>query len=206
MTRILVMGFGPFGQVIENPTDLMVRQLGSKDSDLECRVLRTSYRYVQAKLPSLLEQFEPDAVVIFGYANSADSIRLEVVAKNRLDTSLRDIEGRHAESLVLPGAPEQYSTTLPIPNIEQALALHGMESTRSNDAGGFVCNYSFFLLMNATVAQGVTFAGLIHVPNPELYRKRHQRDLDLDQCAEVVISTVKEVVGLDRPNGPLTQS
>lgn len=190
MTRVLVMGFGPFGQVTENPTDAMVRKLGSEHSDLECRVLRTSYRYVQTELSSLLAQFEPDAAVLFGYANSADSIRIEVVAKNQNDTSLQDVEGRHAEALVLPGAPAEYGTTLPILKVEQVLALHGIESTRSSDAGGFVCNYSFYLLMHSAAAHGITIAGLVHVPNLKRYEERHQRKLDLDICASSVIEAV----------------
>jgi pyroglutamyl-peptidase len=206
MTSVLAMGFGPFGQVTENPTESMVRKLGLEHSDLECRVLQTSYRYVQTELPSLLLQFKPDAVVVFGYAASADSIRLESVAKNRNDTSLQDIEGRFAEPLVLPDAPEQYRSTLPIPDIEQALALHGMESIRSSEAGGFVCNFAFFLLMHLAEAQGVKITGLVHVPNQKRYQERHRRELDLDMCAEVVISSVEEAVGLERPNSPLTQS
>lgn len=188
MTRILVMGFGPFGSITENPTEAMVKTLGLEHADIECHVLDTSYRYVTQEIPALIRRCSPDAVVLFGYAPSADVVRLECIARNRSDTSLHDIEGNAAEGLVIPDGPEQYKSTLPISRIERALSLHGIDSARSQEAGGFVCNYSFYLLMHVAEIRGIKIAGLIHIPNLSSYQTRYPCALDLNFCASVILN------------------
>lgn len=190
MIRVLVMGFGPYGSITENPTEAMVKTLGLEHADIECHVLDTSYKYATQEIPALIRRCSPDAMVLFGYAPSADVVRLECIARNRSDTSLHDIEGNAAEGLVITDGPEQYKSTLPISRIEQALSLHDIGSVRSQEAGGFVCNYSFYLLMHVAEIHGIKIAGLIHVPNLTSYQTRSGRELDLDSLALVVVDEI----------------
>lgn len=184
------MGFGPYGSISKNPTESMVRTFGREYPDIECHVLDTSYRYVTQEIPALIRRCSPDAMVLFGYAPSADVVRLECIARNRSDTSLHDIEGNAAKGLVIPDGPEQYKSTLPISRIEQALSLHDIGSVRSQEAGGFVCNYSFYLLMHVAEIHGIKIAGLIHVPNLASYQKHSGRELDLDSVALIVVDEI----------------
>lgn len=187
MTRVLVMGFGPFGSITENPTEAMVKALGLEYAHIECHVLDTSYRCVTQEIPELIRRISPDAVALFGYAPSADVVRLEYIANNRSNVSFRDIEGNVAEGFVIADGPEEYKSTLPISKIERAFSLQDIESARSQDAGGFVCNYSFYLLMNSAKFHGIKSAGLIHIPNLKSYQERHRRELDLESCAWIVV-------------------
>ena len=190
MTRVLVMGFGPFGSIADNPTEAMVKTLGLEYAHIECHVLETSYRYVTQEIPVLIRRCSPDVVVLFGYAPNADVIRLESVARNRSDVSIRDVEGSVAEGSVIADGPEQYKSTLPISRIEQALSLQGIDSVRSREAGGYVCNYSFYLLMHVAEIHGIKIAGLIHVPDLTNYQTHSGRELNLNSLALIVVDEI----------------
>lgn len=77
-------------------------------------------------------------------ALSVDVVPLEWITRNRLDTLIYDIGGNVAKGLVVADGPEQYESTLPISQIEQAVSLHGIEFVGSIESGGYICNYSIY--------------------------------------------------------------
>jgi pyroglutamyl-peptidase len=194
--RILVTGFGPFGSYKVNPTEDLVRRFTGRFV-IETHVFPTSYDSVRDELPELLVRTKPDAVIAFGLAPRATAIRLEGAARNKGTGRSVDVNGKVWTGLIDERAQESLPSTLPLKSIAQALRNLDIAYEFSNNAGGYVCNYLFFLLQQDARKQGIKVSGLIHVPDPTLYRLRHGADLDLTSFIEVVYD---EVVKLKPPS------
>ena len=121
---ILVTGFGPFPGAPYNPTGPLVERLarlrrpGLADVKIVPHIFRTSYAIVDDELPKLIAKYKPDALLMFGLAPRARTLRIETRARNAL-AALPDISGRslNRRSIVSgePGAlalPAQASTLL----------------------------------------------------------------------------------------------
>lgn len=192
MKRILVTGFGPFGSYKVNPTEDLVKGFKAP-SVIGHYVFPTSYNSVRDELPELLIRTKPDAVIAFGLAPRATAIRLECVARHKSTSQKVDVNGQAWTGPIDECAPEYLPSTLPLESI--ALALNGLSIVYevSNNAGGYVCNYLFYLLQENARNLGITVTGLIHVPDPALYKRRHGVDLDLNSLIEVVYGEVSKL-------------
>src|SRR5262245_56415398 len=108
---ILVTGFGPFPGAPFNPTGPLVEKLGRirrpmlADVKIVPHVFRTSYAAVDHELPRLIARHKPDALLMFGLAPRAKTLRIETRARNAL-TSFPDISGRSLNRrFIVSGGP-----------------------------------------------------------------------------------------------------
>jgi pyroglutamyl-peptidase len=168
---VLVTGFGPFPGASFNPTGPLVERLtrmrrpALDDVTIIPYVFPTSYAAVDSKLPTLIAWYRPDALLMFGLAPRAKTLRIETRARNTL-THLRDISGRTlSQNLIVGGGPP----ALPLP----ARTRHLLAGTRgmrlpvtvSRDAGRYLCNYLCWRASEeATRKNGLRLAAFIHVP------------------------------------------
>src|SRR5450759_2908487 len=87
---ILVTGFGPFPGAPFNPTGPLVKRLtrlrrpALADVTLVPHVFPTSYASLDRELPALLRKHRPDALLMFGLAPRARTLRIETRARNAL--------------------------------------------------------------------------------------------------------------------------
>src|SRR6476619_1749473 len=83
MATILVTGFGPFPGAPFNPTGPLVQALarlkrpGLADVKIIGHVFATSYAAVDHELPALIARHKPDALLMFGLAPRAQTLRFE---------------------------------------------------------------------------------------------------------------------------------
>jgi pyroglutamyl-peptidase len=178
---ILVTGFGPFPGAPFNPTGPLVMRLAHARlgrAKIVTHIFPTTYAAVDRDLPKLVARHRPDALLMFGLANKATTLRIETRARNAL-SRLKDAGG------FVPGlrqiAPGRAPTlSLPTPSrilLAAARTTH-MPVIMSNDAGDYLCNYLCWRTAMATRrAAGPRLAAFIHVPlgvNPsELARAGH---------------------------------
>jgi pyroglutamyl-peptidase len=173
MTGVLVTGFEPFGANAVNPTQLLAEQLGGV-------VLPVSYGRAAAALHDAIRERDPQLVVCFGLAETRTKISVERFAHNLDEASTTDNDeaaGTGAE--IDPAGPLALRSTLPVDAIVAALEAEGIPAEVSRDAGGYLCNHVFYVLL-----QSGRRGGFVHVPPLDV--------LPLDalvRAADVIVAT-----------------
>src|ERR1700681_4659232 len=87
---ILMTGFGPFPGAPFNPTGPLVTRLarlrrqGLAKVEIVPHIFPTSYAAVDRDLPKLIANYRPDALLMFGLATRARTLRVETRARNGL--------------------------------------------------------------------------------------------------------------------------
>lgn len=160
MTRLLVTGFEAFGEHEVNPSQLLAQELGGV-------VLPVSYGRAAEALRAAVRDAEPDVVLCFGLADTRTAIGVERFAHNLDEAATTDNEaaaGSGAE--IEPGGPLAVASTLPVDAIVAALRAQEIPAEVSRDAGGFLCNHVFYVLMRAL--DGGRIGGFVHVPPLEV--------------------------------------
>lgn len=169
---LLVTGFGPFPGAPSNPTMYMVRALRRlrhrlpKGVRLRTAILTTEWGKAREELALLGRMHRPDVAIHFGVSGKAEAITLETLARDALSADREDAAGVIHEASSIVGDGVNVPTRLPIDAMEAALRRAGIPVTRSDDAGGYLCNYVFALSARGLVdgfAPAVT--GFVHVPH-----------------------------------------
>ena len=148
---ILVTAFEPFENRKTNRSLLL---LDSLNLTIDKKVLPVD----AIKIYSAFEKLSVnkyDIVIMLGEANITN-ITLELVAKNQLDMRIKDNGGNQFRNQpILRDMPLNLRTNLPIDklNLEQF--------DLSEDAGSFLCNMAYYLLLNEP---GTCLKVFIHVP------------------------------------------
>jgi len=158
---LLVTGFGPFGEVMDNASGRL-----AEECRMPFRVVEVAYRAWDELMDELAEN-PPTHFLLLGVDVNASQMKLETVAHNRIGPK----EDRRGEvwgpGPIDPLAPAQLSATL-----WHAGALAASDhSEAAYDAGGYLCNYSFFRTAQRFPASRV---GFIHVPPFEKVSKEIQ--------------------------------
>jgi len=169
-TTILVTGFGPFPGASFNPTGPLVERLARlrrpalADWTIVTHVFQTNYAAVDRDLPKLIAKHKPDALLMFGLAPRAKTLRIETRARNVL-ASLPDASGQTLrQNLIVRGDPP----TLVLP--AQARRLFAAARTAripvmfSRDAGRYLCNYLCWRAAEVAARNGPRVAAFVHVP------------------------------------------
>ena len=167
MTTV-VTGFGPFEAWRENTSELVVRRVAALAlPDVITEVLPVSYRRAAASIQALLEAHRPSMLLMLGLAGSAAHVRLEQVARNRDEAARPDADGVvRAGASIVPNAPDTHASTLPLAAMARVAEELGVAVEYSNDAGGYVCNHTFFHAQHLTAARfPACRSGFVHLPN-----------------------------------------
>jgi pyroglutamyl-peptidase len=154
---VLVTGFEPFGGSPVNTSQQIVDAVGGV-------VLPVSYRRVGGALLDAVRAADPDVVVCFGQADR-DVVSVERFAHNLDGAEAEDSDGVVSAAVIAPNGPVAYRSTLPVDEIVAALRAEGIPAEASRDAGGFLCNRVFYLLMRLLEQKRPgTTGGFVHVP------------------------------------------
>ena len=170
---ILVTGFGPFGEVVENPSGLLAGALESEPELLDgpivvSRVLPVTF----ADAPSALHDFVssnearlPRALLSMG-VHPGRGFRLERLARAHPSSKTTDTSG-------VVGSDENPTQIELIPreasfDVQALLADLGYEDARtSDDAGGYVCDWVYQHLLAHGRRLGIP-ALFLHVPSQDV--------------------------------------
>ena len=202
MTRplVLITGFDPFGDLSVNTSQAVVEHLAETTFEnfaLEAQILPTAYGRSFATLEARLDP-RPDAVLMFGVAGSVDRISIETRAANRRSRERPDNDGVvPSDAIIDPSAPDTVRTTIDADALLTRLAEDGIEAHLSDDAGDYLCNFTYYALLRWIGASGVRLpAVFVHVPDlsgsdgaptTDLPRLQHDATRLLDLFAELVL-------------------
>ena len=190
MTRVLITGFEPFGGGTVNPSQRIVDAL---TGEAETALLPVAYARAAGALREALERSEPDVVVCFGQADGRTGISVEQFAHNLDGAADADNDGATSTAEIDPDGPAAYKSTLPVDEIVAALRDGGIPAAPSRDAGGFLCNHVFYVLMRALERRPETRGGFVHVPLlPEQALDTNAASMPLDvlvRAARVIVAT-----------------
>lgn len=171
------MGFGPFGEVSDNPASRLVRALdGARVPAGVVRgvVMDVSYARCVEQTAAAVAVHAPVLLLGVGVAVGRAAPQLERVAYNDVQQGTPDIDGACPRALEL-GGPAARTSTWAAPNAE----AHGIG--RSDDAGRYVCNAWLYRCLGLTAgriptaflhlpADGIEPARLLGLLNDELPR------------------------------------
>jgi len=175
--KILLTGFEAFGDVDENPTQVIVeafaKQANSIDyAELVCEIIPVEYELSGQRIRELIDQHQPDAVVMTGVSAGRQKINIEFWARNNRTAKIPDNSGVLLDNQ--PINPDEsiehfLPSTLPVFSLYSKLNNAGIPVERSNNAGGYICNNIFYSAVEYLKQCGrdEVLAGFVHVPTFE---------------------------------------
>jgi pyroglutamyl-peptidase len=203
---ILVTGFGPFPGALFNPTGPLVQRLARlrrpalADTKIVAHIFPTSYAAVDRDLPRLIAKHKPDAVLMFGLAPRAKTIRIETRARNAASL-LPDARGAARAGKIASGGPSARSLLAPVAQLLAAARAARVPVIRSHDAGRYLCNYLCWRATDAAGRKaGPHLAAFVHVP-PVRRKARpgsHKPDLSAADLARLGAQLIKVIAAAAR--------
>jgi len=164
---ILLSGYGPFAGVPENPSWAGVAPLHEEligGYDVRTIELTVTWDGAWAAYELEYERLQPAIAIAAGVAMGETVIRLESRAANYA-------EGEDVDGVVKDEPIEAVGvwrdTRLPLADLLELLDGQGYPVAISDNAGTYLCNYLFYLLMRhieLEPASSNTIGGFVHVP------------------------------------------
>jgi pyroglutamyl-peptidase len=168
MPTLLVTGFGPYPGAPVNPTAALAQSLARRRPagvTVAAHVFATRYAAVDRELPALIARVKPDALLMFGLAPRAKTLRVESRARNTIALLPDAGAATPAHRAIAAGAPSTLSLPAPVPRLLAALRAARVPAARSYDAGSYLCNYLAWRAAQATLGPGgPRLAAFVHVP------------------------------------------
>lgn len=175
--KVLATGFEAFGEHAVNPSQLLAEALDGV-------VLPVSYARAAQELRAAIDEREPDLVLCFGLAETRSAVSIERFAHNLDEASTVDNEQAAGSGVEIePAGPVAYRTRLPVDAIVAALEAEGVPAEISRDAGGYLCNHVFYVLMHTLAPDQV--GGFVHIPPLDvlpLERLTHAARVIVETC------------------------
>lgn len=152
---MLVTAFEPFGGRPINRSLQVLEHVGRATAQglpggvrVVTRVLPVRFGRLDAAVERALA-CKPDAVLMLGESGTAQEMRLERVAVNRIHARIPDNAGARPEGeRVVPGGPAAYFTTAPLRGALTSVRRSGAPAALSDDAGAFACNAAYYLALH----------------------------------------------------------
>lgn len=197
--RILVTGFSVFPGAPVNPTETLIERLRADSGALAAlghvrtEILAVEYDGLQSRLEHIAIGFAPDIAIHFGLSARARGFTLERLARNEIAKGRPDNAGKQPASLSIVPDGADLDSTLPLAAIYHALTDKELPVSWSDDAGGYLCNYLFYISRARTCAGFAPgMSGFVHVPPLDEGQGANRDALTLDQLvegAEIIVGT-----------------
>jgi pyroglutamyl-peptidase len=177
---VLVLGFEPFLDFDENPTELVVKDLDGKIIEGERVtgvVLPVDYDLVESKILGAIERTKPKLVIGFGLAQKRERITPEKIAVNYRLADEPDNAGRKMGGVRIDGSePDGIFSSLPVESLVSSLNSVGIPASVSLSAGAYLCNDAMFVIVREAARRGFS-GGFVHVPCHSEWVSRKNRQL-----------------------------
>jgi pyroglutamyl-peptidase len=149
---LLLTGFEPFGPYAQNPSWIAAAAAAKRlPVVVLARQLPVEHHSARRHLLDALDELNPAACLCMGLA-PGNLFRLEQLAR------------KPQQFAALPGEPE-YQSTWPWETTEAHFLRRKVPHRRSTDAGQYVCESTFWTLLNYTATHNPQMpAGFLHVP------------------------------------------
>ncbi|HXW71551.1 MAG TPA: hypothetical protein VEK34_08930 [Methylocella sp.] len=167
--RVLIVGFGRFPGVRDNPTARLIWSLSDHRArfarlgiTIASAVLPVEYQGVLRELDKLASALKPEIILLFGLAARRKAFIIEARAANRLSTLRFDASRQRApRRAICPGGAHALQSTFPYRSIEAAYRHARLPVQASVNAGDYICNEALYFCLARGRAHAV---GFIHVP------------------------------------------
>lgn len=186
---ILVTGFGPFPGAPLNPTGPLVARLANlrrpalADVNIVPHIFPTSYAAVDRDLPKLIARHRPRALLMFGLATRAKTMRIELLARNAL-ALLPDATGHTLpRNQILKDGPAAMAIPARAHHLLAAARTARVPIALSRNAGRYLCNYLCWRAVELVANDdGLRSAAFVHIPAISRISRpkagRHKANLD----------------------------
>ena len=195
--RVLLTGFEPFGAMSENSSWAVAQEVDAYAIDgVVTELLPVSFARVGVALRQAVEQHKPDAIIMLGQSASSDSVRLERVALNMMDSKMGDNDGfTPDEQPIYEGEDGALFTSLPIKRLSASIREQGIAVKISNSAGLYVCNRTYYEGLRICRERVGMQAIFIHLPMYEGQPSANENNptLPLSDMVRAVITVINEV-------------
>lgn len=167
--RILVTGFGPFGQHTVNASWVAVQELhklwGERESEplysMQIREIPVEYSYIATSLPHIYDEISPDVCIHVG-VSPYSILKLERCGHNH-NYRVADVSGKlpDGECCVENGL-EVIGTRFDLDSVCSTLALSNeeVEVGISEDAGRYLCDFIYYKSLHLSRCPVI----FVHVP------------------------------------------
>ena len=167
MKSLLLTGFNPFDERGYNTTSEVLQILPQviHDFSLIKTVIPVEWVAGENHLLNWCERIKPDAVLSMGMSKQP-VLQFEVRAQNHRKPELTDnLQHNPPDPLITAHGPKQYSSSWIAPQPLPHHFKNGIEMAYSDDAGGYLCNQTFFLASQYAASQpNKPPVGFIHIP------------------------------------------
>ena len=197
--NILLTGFEPFAGDKVNPSGETARALdGKKVSDYTiCGVvLPVEWGTTAQAMEKAIDDVDPALVLSLGLSSGRPELNVEKVAVNYM-SGAKDNQGISPEVPVISASgPDGYFSTLPVEDIVEELRDKGIPARISLSAGGYLCNYTFYVASNYVERKGrrkEVPVGFIHVPaTPEMVAQsgKSMASMSLEMIQRGVLTSI----------------
>ena len=172
MGKVLLTGYGPFGDTPVNPAEQVARALdGARvgDADVVSRIIPNDFFEAIEVVTRAIEEVSPMLVVMMGEYGGRTMITVERVAINYNDSTRYGLTDNRGMSLqgepTVPGGPVGISATAPIRAMVRAMRDAGIPADISDTPGTFGCNHLMYGVLHYLSERAPTVRGAwIHLP------------------------------------------
>jgi pyroglutamyl-peptidase len=142
-----------------------LRRPALANAKIVTHIFPTSYAAVDRDLPKLIAKHRPDALLMFGLATRARTLRIEARAHNAL-ALLPDAGGKSLRrGAIARGQAAAMAMPAPARRLLAAVRATNVPVTMSHDAGRYLCNYLCWRAAEAAGKKGgPRLATFTHVP------------------------------------------
>ena len=208
MTRVLLIGFGPFPGAPVNPSAALATALARRRRpafagvERIAHVFATAYAAVDRELPKLFVA-KPDIVLIFGFAARRRALCVETRARNATSPLVPDVRGyRPSTAVIARGKPSARYGNAPFAQLVAAARARAFPARLSRDAGRYLCNYAYWRALQLT--RGATpLVAFVHIPPVRVAPRRRRgkrRTLAFAQLIDAAEALLVALVAASRRN------
>ena len=197
--KILITGFGPFGGMKTNPSQVIVEQLsqinftGNYPIELISNILPVDFRESALKMKELILQNSPDLIISFGVDLGKKNIELET--KAALIEKYIDSDYLTTTKDLLPAS---YITNFAVELIYHELKRENHRVIISDDSGGYVCNHIYYLANVFSVENSINPKILfVHIPYPYPYMYNLEKvnpDFTIAEIYETAATLITKII------------
>jgi len=148
--RVLATAFDPCtDEPAPNPSQVVIERLTPPPGvHIEKITLPTIYGEADEILRDAINRTQPNLILMTGVSLKADPVKIETTAHNA-DTSRKpDNAGKLGQPIIIPGTPPTLGTTIPLDLVLPALDEAGVRYGLSGDAGGYLCNHTYYVALH----------------------------------------------------------
>lgn len=167
--KIILTGFEPFGGSDINSsweTAARVGQLPPDNVNIKVRQLPVSFRKAGDAVREILNESRPDVLIMLGQRGKGQSIDVERIAVNLMDSSKPDNDGDCPQEIpIVKDGESAYFSNLPVKVLRDAVLQKGIPSKVSDSAGLYVCNTTYYNALDEIYRHSLPVkAVFVHLP------------------------------------------